>query len=122
MAAPCAHPALPLPLPTQAVKQLLVRIYLNHRGATVGRDSELEQLRNAVLGEHKCAVVIGGPGEGKTRLALQLDEWEEFVGAGRFFLDLSGARHSGSSSSSSSSSSSWSVHAHACIVVSLEPW
>ena len=59
-------------------------------GKLVGRDSELEQLKSAVLGDHKRTVVMGGPGEGKTRLALQLAECEEFVGAGTFFLDLSG--------------------------------
>ena len=59
-------------------------------GKLVGRDIELQRLQSAVLGEHKRAVVIGGPGEGKTRLALQLAECEEFARASSYFLDLSG--------------------------------
>ena len=74
----------------QAVQQLKVRLD-GAPGAYVARKSELEQLKSMVLGERKCAVVIGGPGAGKTRLALQLAECEEFAGAGTFFLDLSGA-------------------------------
>ena len=58
-------------------------------GELVGRDDELKHLKSTVL-EKGYAVVTGGPGEGKTRLALQLAECEEFVGAGTFFLDLSG--------------------------------
>ena len=56
----------------------------------MGRQGELGQLQAALLGERRLAVLVGGAGEGKTRLALELGRAAEFQRAGTLFLDLSG--------------------------------
>jgi hypothetical protein len=56
----------------------------------VGRARELEQLHRELL-EKRLVVISGGPGEGKTRLALELVTCRGFRQALSFFIDLSGA-------------------------------
>jgi predicted ATPase/DNA-binding XRE family transcriptional regulator len=41
----------------------------------VGRDQEVEQLEAAVLGSGRCVTVVGPPGIGKTRVALEAASW-----------------------------------------------
>ena len=74
--------------PPQAVSHL--RTQLTGEQELVGRQGELAQLQAALLGERRLAVLVGAPGRGKTRLALELGRAEDFQRAGTIFLDLSG--------------------------------
>ena len=71
-APPASRPAVAAPVAPVPLPSLLAR----ERGALVGRDAELERLQRvwqeAHGGERQLAVLAGGPGIGKTRLAAEL--------------------------------------------------
>ena len=82
--------ATPTQPPVQAVAHLSAQ--LAGEQELVGRQSELAQLQAALLGERRLAVLLGAPGRGKTRLALELGRAAEVHHAGTIFLDLSGVQ------------------------------